>query len=48
MLTMAVEGSTRVGILEESVNGSGGMDGGAYSGMVRMSNWEIREMVRLR
>ena len=32
----------------EGENGSLGLRGGAYSGMVRISNWETREMVILR
>ena len=35
-------------MLEESMKGSGGMEAGAYSGMVSISNWEIKERVRLR
>lgn len=36
---------TSVGALE---NGSAGVAGGAYSGIVRMSNCEMREIVMLR
>lgn len=32
----------------EGKKGSLGWRGGAYSGMVRMSNWETRPMVMLR
>ena len=38
-------GLTSVGALEK---GSLGVVGGAYSGMVRISNWDIREIVILR